>query len=136
MNEDKETTKQKTILIVEDESAYQRALSEKLGHEGFAFIQAKDGQEGIETALREHPDLILLDIIMPEMDGITMMKKLRVANDWGKNVPIILLTNVNPDYDKINQVVTEYLPAYYLVKSDNTIGDLVEKIKERLSRPA
>jgi DNA-binding response OmpR family regulator len=136
VNEDNKAVEQKTILIVEDEPAYQHALTEKLGQEGFVISQVKDGEKGFEVAMRNHPDLILLDIIMPKMDGITMMKKLRGADDWGKNVPIILLTNLSPDFDKINQAVTENLPAYYLVKSDNTITDLVEKIKERLSRPA
>lgn len=58
--------------------------------EEFHALGAKDGEEGLELALKEKPDLILLDVIMPKMDGMTMMKKLRKDN-WGKKVPIILL---------------------------------------------
>lgn len=71
---------------------------------------------------------------MPKMDGITMIKKLRDANEWGKNIPVILLTNLSADNEKINQVITDYEPAYYLVKSNWSLSDLVLKIKERLSR--
>lgn len=85
--------------------------------------------------MRERPDLILLDIVMPKMDGLTMMRKLRQANEWGKTVPVILLTNLNADDDKIMRAITDNEPAYYLVKSNYTITDLVEKIRERLSRP-
>ncbi len=124
----------KKILIVEDERPLSQALVKKLTLEGFATLTAKNGEEGLGVALREHPDLILLDIAMPIMDGLTMMKKLRQENEWGKHVPIILLTNLSADDDKINQAITDNEPAYYLVKSNWTISDLVEKIRERLSR--
>jgi response regulator RpfG family c-di-GMP phosphodiesterase len=71
---------------------------------------------------------------MPDMDGIEMMKKLRESSEWGKIVPIILLTNLNPDDEKINKAIADNEPAYYLVKSDLKIADLIEKITERLSR--
>ena len=124
----------KKILIVEDERSLSQALVNKLTLEGFATLTAKNGEEGLKIALREHPDLILLDIVMPRMDGITMMKKLRQTDEWGKNVPVILLTNLSADDEKIMRAVTENEPAYYLVKSDYTISDVVEKVRERLSR--
>jgi len=128
--------KSKKILVIEeieDDASLRNVLHDKFSLEGFSVLEAKDGEEGLVTALREHPDLILLDIVMPKMDGLTMMKKLREANEWGKNVPIILLTNLNADDDKINQAIADNEPAYYLVKSNYTIEDLVEKIRERLS---
>jgi|SRR3989344_2507721 len=129
--------KNKKILVieeVEDEKSLRDVLHDKFSLEGFGVLEAKDGEEGLATALREHPDLILLDIVMPKMDGLTMMKKLREVNEWGKNVPIILLTNLSADDNKINQAITDNIPAYYLVKANYTIEDLVEKIRERLSR--
>ena len=125
--------KKQGILIVEDEVSMLNALRDKFTREDFAVFEAKNGERGLEIALREHPDLILLDIAMPVMDGMTMMKKLRQENDWGKKVPIILLTNLNED-DKINIRITEDEPAYYLVKSDWKIDDVVKKVRERLSR--
>ena len=126
----------KKILVieeVEDDAHLREVLRDKLAHEGFSVLQAKNGQEGLETALREHPDLILLDIAMPGMDGITMMEKLRQTDEWGKRVPIILLTNLSVDDERINQAIADYDPAYYLVKSDWTIDALVGKIRDRLS---
>jgi DNA-binding response OmpR family regulator len=129
----KEQTKQ-TILVVEDDIPSLKALVDKLTREGFNTIQAKDGEEGLAVANKNHPDLILLDIIMPVMDGLSMMKKLRAGSPWGKSVPIILLTNLSPDEDRVNKDVAEDLPAYYLVKTNWSMNDVIEKIKERLSR--
>lgn len=131
-----ESVNKKILVIeeVEDDASLRNVLHDKFSMEGFSVLEAKDGEEGLMIALREHPDLILLDIVMPKMDGLTMMKKLRQADEWGKRVPIILLTNLNADDDKINRAITENEPAYYLVKSDWKIDDLVEKIRERLSR--
>lgn len=132
-----ESKSNKKILIieeVEDEKSLRDVLHDKFVKEGFGVLEAKDGEEGLAIALREHPDLILLDIVMPKMDGLTMMKKLREENEWGKHVPIIILTNLSADKEKINQAIADNEPAYYLVKSNYTISDLVEKIRELLSR--
>ena len=67
------------------------------------------------------------------MDGLTMLKKLRKENDWGKKVPAIILTNLSSDDDQRMKDVTETEPAYYLVKTDWTINDVVERVKERLN---
>ena len=121
----------KKILIVEDEQDLREALTDKLTREGFSVLAAKNGEEGLKVALDARPDLILLDIVMPIMDGMTMMKKLREENEWGKNVSIILLTNLSAT-DEIISGIVEDEPAYYLVKSDWKIGDVVKKVRERL----
>lgn len=128
MPEDKQT-----ILVVEDEEVQRKPLTDELQDHGFRVLTAVNGREGLDIALREKPDLILLDILMPVMDGMTMMRKLR-ENPWGKKVPIILLTNLSAEDDKIIQEVTRDEPAYYLVKSDWGLVDVVEKVKEGLSR--
>jgi DNA-binding response OmpR family regulator len=128
-----ETTKH-TILIVEDDPALLRALADKLAREDFLVLQAKDGLEGLTTAQEKHPNLILLDIAMPRMDGLTMMKKLRTENEWGENVPIILLTNLSSHDEKINAGIAEDEPAYFFEKSDLDLDNLVKKIHERLDR--
>lgn len=119
----------KKILIVEDEVALLQVLTEKLKKENFEVLQARNGQEGLQQAFSLHPDLILLDIIMPVMDGMTMLVKLRI-DEWGKSVPVIILTNLSNE-----QKVAESLQqgVYdYLVKSDWMLEDLVQKIKNRL----
>lgn len=119
----------KKILIVEDEFALRDTLKEVLLHEGFSVSAATDGEEGLALALREHPDLILLDIILPRMDGITMLKKLR-EDAWGKGVKVILLTNV--DTTKEVAAAIEQGAYEYLVKSDWKIEDVVAMIKKEL----
>ena len=122
------------ILIIEDEEIILKAYAEKLRYEGFFVLTAKNGQEGLGLALSEKPDLILLDILMPVMDGLTMMDKLREKNSYGKSVPIILLTNLSSSEEKIIASITKNEPAYYLIKSNWDLSQVVEKIKERLAR--
>jgi DNA-binding response OmpR family regulator len=122
------------IESVEDDASLRKVLRDKFTLEGFSVLEATNGEEGLEIALRERPDLILLDIVMSEMDGLTMMKKLRHADEWGKHVPIILLTNLSADNDKIIQAIADSEPAYYIVKSDSSVNDILEKVRERLNR--
>lgn len=119
----------KTILVVEDEKLILQALESKLSHEGFCVLQAADGEMGLSVALEKHPDLILLDIVMPKMDGMTMLGKLR-EDDWGKTVPIIVLTNLADDA-KISQSMRSNV-FDYLIKTDWKIDDVVRKVKVRL----
>lgn len=120
----------KKILIVEDETPLRNAVSDILTFEGFEVFQAKNGQEGLNAALKEHPDLILLDLMMPVMDGLTMLEKLRQDADYGKKAAVILLTNIN-DPEKV-AMATEAGSYDFLVKSDWNIEDVVKKIKGRL----
>ena len=69
-----------TILIVEDDSPTLDVLVDKLTLEGFNTLQARDGEEGLLIANRDHPDILLLDIIMPKMDGFTLAKKIRMID--------------------------------------------------------
>ena len=121
----------KKILVVEDEPDMRQALVESLRYEGFDVLQAANGVEGLEEALARRPDLIILDILMPKMDGMEMMKKLRQSDSWGRKVPIILLTNLSAD-DKIMQGIVEDEPSYYLIKSDWKIPEVIEKVREIL----
>jgi len=121
----------KKVLVVEDEPSTRKAIVEKLERSGFEIIEAKDGEEGLKVALETRPDLILLDILMPRMDGMVMMDKVRNEGDWGKSVPIIVLTNLSAD-DKITAGVVVDEPAYYLMKTDWPIDEVVTKVKSTL----
>lgn len=119
---------QKTILIVDDELALLDALTDKFTREGFIVLGAKNGLEGLTSALKNHPDLILLDIIMPVMDGTTMLAKLR-EDPWGKDAKVIMLTNLS----EVEKVTSQLRGIYdYIVKSDWALKDVVNKVKERL----
>lgn len=121
--------KKQTILIVEDEQALLKVYAERFSEEGFLVLKAGNGQEGLDIALREKPDIILLDILMPVMDGLTMMKKLRENESWDKNVPIIFLTNLSEHEEAVMKSANGNKPAYYLVKSDWSLNSIVEKAK-------
>lgn len=121
----------KKILIVEDELAYSKLLSDQLIEKGYSVLEAVNGKGGLEIAKKENPDLILLDIRMPVMDGMTMLDLLR-KEKWGNKMKVIMLTNLEPDDKIIREVVTTE-PSYYFVKSDIKLADLLAKIKELLA---
>lgn len=123
----------KHILIVEDESSLVRILADELRDQGFTVSTANNGQEGLTLALAEHPDLLLVDVVMPYMDGMTMVKKLR-EDTWGQLVPIIVLTNVS-DAKKIDESFDRGVYDY-IVKADWELQDIVRIAKARLAVPA
>lgn len=126
------TLKNKSILIVEDEPPQRNILRDELIQAGFSVLEAKNGVEGLEVALANHPDLILLDLVMPVMDGMTMLKKLR-QNDWGATAVVIILTNLISKNNEVNNFLTQTKHTYFLEKSNVKIADVVKKIKERLN---
>lgn len=119
----------KKILIVEDELAYVKLLRDRLDG-AYEVIDAQNGQIGLRKALGEKPDLILLDIKMPVMDGLTVLRELR-KDSYGKSAKVILLTNLEAN-DEIVVKVTEDLPTYYFVKSDIKFNELMDKIDDLL----
>lgn len=119
----------KKILVIEDEKPLINALSAKLQNEGFQVVEANDGKTGLKAALKHKPDLILLDIILPKMDGIGILENLR-ENAWGKSAKVIILTNLS-DWDSTKKAVNLNVHDY-LVKSDWNIKDVVKKVKSKL----
>ncbi|MCU0653290.1 MAG: response regulator [Candidatus Pacebacteria bacterium] len=122
-------SEKKRILIVDDEAVLVDLMRTKLTQHGFDIVVAHDGEEGLQKALEARPDLILMDIVMPRMDGITVVKKLR-QDPWGKTVPVIILTNLNTAETVENSIASGVYD--YLVKIDYTLDDLVGIISKRL----
>lgn len=114
-----------TVLVVDDDQSLSRLYSDKLKKEGFTVFVANDGIEGLEHALSQHPELILLDVLMPKMDGISMLKELR-TDSWGKNVPVIMFSNLK-EIENIGEV--RAMVQEYVVKVDIRLNDLVALIK-------
>ena len=123
----------KTILVVEDEKSLREAIVDVLRLKKFLPLEAINGKEGVEMALAKHPDLILLDLLMPVMDGMTALKNIR-ADAWGAHVPVIILTNLSPNEEQLVKDVVTHKPMEYLVKSDWKLHDVVKKIEEILSK--
>ena len=125
----REGGREKTILIVDDDEAQICILHKRFGREGFDILVARDGVEGLEIALRRHPDLMLLDILMPRMDGISMLRRLR-EDAWGKNAIVVILTNL-ADPEKEAEACS-CAAADYLIKTDWHIDALVRRVEAYL----
>lgn len=119
----------KKVLIVEDEEPIRSVLADALRNEGLQVGEAKDGQEGLLEAGQMKPDLILLDVLMPRMDGRTMLAELRKEEEL-KDIPVMFLTNLS-EMQTISEVVGEKVPEY-IIKSDWSIEEVVAKINSYL----
>lgn len=120
----------KILLIIDDEIVVKEALTSQFDKREFEVLTASDGEEGLKTALEHHPDLILLDLVMPKMDGMTMLTKLR-QDKWGTNAKVIILTNLG-EAEKVAEAVSRGTYEY-LLKVDWNIADVVDKVKKTLS---
>lgn len=119
----------KKILIIDDDENLATVLVDKLNFSGFQADCAFDGVLGLKKALETKPDLILLDVIMPNMSGWETLEKLRV-DAWGEKVKVIMLTSL----DKPESVAhaMEQGSIVFIVKTNNTLDQIVEKVKEVL----
>jgi len=120
----------KTILFVEDEFTLQKTLGEVLTKEGYQVISALDGEIGLRMAKEKKPDLILLDLILPKMNGFEVLKKIKEDGEI-KDIPIIVLTNLEGMEDI--QKALELGAATYLVKANYGLEEVLEKIKKTIS---
>jgi DNA-binding response OmpR family regulator len=120
------------IVIAEDETPLLRGLKDRFTLEGFTVFPAENGEEAVKLALENHPNMILLDIIMPIMDGMTALKKIR-EDSWGKTANIIFLTNLS-DSDKVSDAVANGVYDF-LVKVDWSLDDLVQRVVNQIKTP-
>ncbi len=118
----------KRLLIVEDERPLAHALELKMTREGYDVTVALTGSQGLEQASKGDFSLILLDLIMPELDGFTLLKTIR---DKGMNTPAIVLSNLGQDEDRAKAAALGV--KEYFVKANTPIVDIVAKVKEILS---
>ena len=120
----------KKILVVDDEQDLREALVTALTAVGLVGISASDGETGLALALSERPDLILLDIGMPKMNGHQVLAQLR-KDPWGKNVPVLLLTN----YDDPGNIAEgiELKSNEYIMKANESLESIVKKVKQYLA---
>jgi DNA-binding response OmpR family regulator len=117
------------IMIVEDDNFLVEMYTTKFELEGFNVVSAEDGEKGLELARVEVPDIILLDILMPRMDGFTTLEALK-KDDQLKDIPVILLTNLGQKEDVKKGF--ELGAAGYLIKAHFMPSEVVEKITKIL----
>lgn len=119
----------KKILFIEDESSLQQTMREILRQEEFNMISALDGEEGLKKTKEEKPDLILLDLILPKLDGFEVLKRIKADPETAK-IPIIVLTNLEGTTDV--EKALELGATTYLVKANYEIDEVIDKIKQNL----
>ncbi len=121
---------EKTILIVDDETSIVDILKFNLEKEGYTTLCAYDGQTGLELARTEHPDLMLLDVMLPKMDGFQVCRSLR---DEGQTIPIIMLTAREDETDKVQGLE---LGADDYITKPFSLRELVARVKTNIRRAA
>jgi DNA-binding response OmpR family regulator len=119
------------VLVVDDDMTLHEMYAERLAAEGYEIISAYDGEEALQKVAEEKPDIVLLDIMMPKINGIDVMKRLRAEPETAK-IPIILLTALIQEINKIKDMTQDY--DGYLVKSETMPGDVIKKIEESLAK--
>ncbi len=119
------------ILLVEDDEMLHTMYTQKFEKEGYSVVSAYNGADGVKMAQSEKPDLILLDIIMPKMDGFVALKKIRKGPET-KSIPVIMLTNLGQDEDV--RKGKELGANDYFIKANHTPAEVVKKVKDMLKK--
>ncbi len=120
----------KKILIVEDDPAIIKPIVFLLGKKGIAALTAANAEDGLLIAYQDAPDLILLDILMPKIDGFTMLEKLK-SDEKTKNIPVFIISNLGSD-EKIKRGM-ELGAKKYFVKTNWSLADIVKAIEEEFA---
>lgn len=121
-----------TILLVEDDRFLRRAAEATLKQAGFVVTTAADGEEALRQASARRPDVVLLDLIMPKLQGFEVLRRLK-QDETTARIPVIVLSNLGQDSD-VRQALDLGAVAY-LVKSNLSLQDLVKKIRAVLDEP-
>ncbi len=123
----------KKIMLVEDDKMLADMYVTKFEKEGMPILRAHDGAEGLEMIKREKPDLVLLDIIMPKLDGFAVLKEIK-KNPELKKTHVLLLTNLGQSEDVTKG--HELGADDYFIKANHTPAEIVEKVKYMLAQMA
>jgi DNA-binding response OmpR family regulator len=127
--QDLQTSSEPTILLIEDDPFLVNIYREKFENEGFKMIVAKDGEQGLELALKEKVDVIILDLLLPKLSGIDILNQLREKGRQ-KDTPIVVLTNLTQEKEAKESL--QLGVKEYLIKANLTPGQLAEKIRKYL----
>ena len=119
----------KTILIIEDDKFLRHLMSQKLLKEGFDISEASDGEQGLRKIKEEKPGLILLDLILPGIDGFAVLAEIK-EDPILAEIPVIILSNLGQKEDIEKGLKLGAID--YLIKAHFTPGEIIEKIKKAL----
>ncbi len=118
------------VLVIEDDSFLRGVLARKLKEEGFEVLEAKDGEEGLQKAQEESPDMILLDIVLPEMDGFEVLSRLK-DNEKSSHIPVIILSNLGQPDERERGL--KLGAVAFLIKATLTPQEIVQEVKKYLT---
>ncbi len=127
-----DTNKPKRVLVVDDDDNLRNILLDALKASGFEAQGAVDGEAGLKAALETHPDAIMLDVMMPKMNGWQALEKLR-ADEWGKKAKVMMLTSLG-QMDNIAHAVDEKVFTY-IVKSDLNMDNIAQTVNTLIETP-
>lgn len=119
----------KKVLIVEDDKDFLWILRQSFKNQDIEIVYAEDGQEGLNIAEKEKPDLIIIDIMLPKMNGVEMAKKIK---EKGIKAQMIFLTNLN-DVKHISEALNAVGGSDYIIKADISFDAIVARVKDKLS---
>lgn len=119
----------KKVLMVEDDRAIRRTIEFRLKNAGFNVLLAIDGEEGIALAQKEKPGLILLDLILPKLNGFETLKRLK-ADAATKDIPVVVFTNLSQEADE--EQVRALGAVGFFVKSSMSLDRVVDTVREYL----
>ncbi len=118
----------KKILLIDDDVVFQKTLGEKLRSLSYEIVLAGDGEVGLEKASSEKPDLIVLDINMPKLDGLGFLKQLRERTKEEVQVPVLITSNLS-NFGTISEGVALGVRGY-IVKSDESLDSIAHSIED------
>lgn len=121
----------KTVLVVEDDDVLMNSISDTLREEGYKVSMATTGKETLPTAYATKPDLILLDLMLPEMDGMTILRELREASDWGRKVKVIIFSNLDGDVG-LSAESERYGVSEYIQKNTVSLKEVISVVERAL----
>lgn len=123
------STVQQKVLIIEDELSILNGISDKFEHEGFLVTKAVNGKDGLEKALADHPDFIIVDNLMPNTDGFYFLENIR-KDEWGKDALVVMWSN---SHDSTTMARAKKIGILdFMIKSDWEYRDVVKKVREYL----
>ncbi len=125
------TTKKTKVLIVDDDKFLQKILTLKFSASGFDVLVASDGEEAVRMIRENEPNLVILDLIMPKLNGFEVLTEIRTDPKTG-TLPVVILSNLGQEEDK--RRAGEMGIADFLVKSEISIQEVVQKVKEAYAK--
>ncbi len=116
-------------MLAEDDIILAELYTERLKQEGFTVVHASNGEDALQFVAEYHPALIILDVMMPKMNGLDVLKALKEKPE-SASIPVIVVTALVQEIEKINKMMTQ--ADAYIVKSEVLPGEIIEEVKKRL----